>query len=202
MTCTETRVLLPLHAYGDLSPAERANVETHLAECAACRVEAAALTCVRRGLDAMPPPAIAVDLAQLYRRETDRQRRVTRRWRVAALVGVAASVLVLVSRVDVRMGKAQLVVRWGAPDSLAAVTTIVERTTPVGPSEVDERLEVMAKLIHALARNVKTGDQERDEELARLQSEFAEFRQQSQQHWKETQRDVKGLYTAQFGPRQ
>ena len=43
MTCADCRDLLPLHLYGDLSDADRAAADAHLAGCAACRGELAAL---------------------------------------------------------------------------------------------------------------------------------------------------------------
>ena len=45
MTCTDCRDLLPLHLYGDLSDADRAVAEAHLAGCGACRAELATPSC-------------------------------------------------------------------------------------------------------------------------------------------------------------
>ena len=114
MTCADCRDLLPLHLYGDLSDADRAVAETHLAGCAGCRAELVALERTRSALDATPLPA-AVDLNQIFRSEVERQRRTARRWRAAALVGIAAAVLVLALRLDIRADGRQVTVGGDRP---------------------------------------------------------------------------------------
>ena len=72
MTCTECRDLLPLHLYGDLSDIA---LTEHLATCAACRAELAALGRTRAALDAVPVPAVSVDLNRIFQFDAERQRR-------------------------------------------------------------------------------------------------------------------------------
>src|SRR5882724_6783239 len=116
MTCTDIREQLPLHLYGDLPPDERARVDAHLTQCPACRVVAAEFAAIRRGLNAAPAASRPLEVSEIYRRETVRQRRRARRWQVAAVVGAAAAVLVLFARADIRLDARQLVVRWGTPE--------------------------------------------------------------------------------------
>jgi hypothetical protein len=202
MICADCRDLLPLHLYGDLSDADRAAVAAHVASCGACRAELDALAATRAALDAMPAPAVAVDLNRIYRFEAERQQRAARRWRVAALVGIAAAVLVLAMRLDIRADARQLTVRWGRPEPVPAPPeqVVIVRTETVSSPDLDERLNVLTALIHALAANVETGDRERVAELVRLRGELANMRQQGDQRWTETGRSVSALYAAQFGP--
>src|SRR5579859_6182208 len=129
MTCADYRDLLPLHLYGDLSDSDRENVDAHLAVCAACRAELAALERTRAALNSAPVPTTSVDLNWIYRNESERQRRAARRWRIAALAGLAAAVLVLISRLDIRMDLRQITVRWGP-----AETAIAPPLPPVPPT--------------------------------------------------------------------
>jgi hypothetical protein len=202
MTCVEYRDLLPLHLYGDLSDTDRVAVAAHLSECSLCRTELDALTRTRAALDAAPVPATAVDLNRIYRFDAERQRRAARRWRVAALVGLAAAVLVLAMRLDIRADARQLTVRWGTPEPVPAPPEqiVIVRTEIADSNELNERLNVLTALIHALAANVETGDRDRAAELIRLHGELARLRQQGDQRWTETGRSVSALYAAQFGP--
>jgi anti-sigma factor RsiW len=203
MICADCRELLPLHLYGDLSDADRTAVAAHLSDCGACRAELGALAATRAALDAAPVPETAVDLNRIYRFDAERQRRTARRWRVAALVGLAASLLVLALRIDIRADARQLTVRWGTPEPMpvAPEPTVIVRTQTVTSPDLDERLNVLTALIHALAANVETGDRERAAELMRVRGELASLRQQGDQRWTETGRSVSALYTAQFGPK-
>ena len=55
MSCAEIRERLPLLAYGELAEPDQKVVQAHLASCAHCREEYAALGRVRELLDASPP---------------------------------------------------------------------------------------------------------------------------------------------------
>src|SRR5262249_29868594 len=191
----------------DLDSADRAAVDAHLAGCNRCRAELAALSRTRTALDCSPTSATAVDANQIYRVEAERQRRAARRWQVAALVALAAAVLVLVSRLDVRVDGRQLTVRWGAieqpvaPQPAPPQQPVVVQTDFVASSELEERLNVLTALIHALAANVESGDRERAADLARLRQEIAGLRRQGDWRWTETEKSVSALYAAQFGSR-
>ena len=148
----------------------------------------------------------AVDLNQIFRSEVERQRRTARRWRAAALVGIAAAVLVLALRLDIRADGRQVTIRWGSPDPvvvqpLPAPPPAVVRIEQVPSPDLKDRLNVLTALIHALAANVETGDRERAADLTRLRQELAGLRRQGDQRWTETEQSVSALYTAQFGSR-
>src|SRR5262245_53757261 len=207
MTCADCRDLLPLHLYDELSEADRAAADAHLAGCEACRAELDALTRTRAALDIGPMAAAAVDLNQIFRSEAQRQQRATRRWRVVALAGLAAAVLVLALRLDIRADARQVTIRWGSPPVAPPAPippepqTVVERSDDHVSRDLDERLNMLTSLIHALAANVESGDRDRAADLALLRQELAGLRRQGDLRWKETERSVSALYTAQFGSR-
>jgi anti-sigma factor RsiW len=203
MKCHEINELLPLHLYGDLSDAERAAVEAHLARCPECRAELAALEAVRKELDVPPPALRGVDVAAIYRAESDRLRRRSKRWRAAAAIAAIAATVLFALRLEMRAERGQLVVRWGQPQPVASAPTTVERvvvrTEPASTQELEERINRVSALIQALAANMDTRDADQ-KELARLRREFAEL-QQIKKRLGQTERDVAALYTAQFGSR-
>ena len=79
MNCTEARDRLPHLLYADLPSSEAAAVENHLAACATCRQEYAALRQLRPLLDATPAPAVSVDLPRLYQEAARLRERQLRR---------------------------------------------------------------------------------------------------------------------------
>jgi predicted anti-sigma-YlaC factor YlaD len=107
MTCQDTTLSLGVYLLGALDPAERAEVEAHLAECAVCRAELAELEGVpamlaRLTIDdvAVEQPAVPGELyeriAAKARAEQDGQRpsRLARhRW----LTSIAAAVVLIVA---------------------------------------------------------------------------------------------------------
>jgi len=204
MTCTEFREKLPLLVYGDLTAEERAAVESHLTLCAACRADVAALRTVRSGLDQVAAPG-AVDLTKVYLRESNRQRRRTRLWQAAALLAMAAAILILVSRLDIRANERQLVVRWGAEETpTPAPPAIVVQNEAVPPVVTAEQWQDLRHMVHLLAANDSARDREHNEQVGRLRRELSEFQkenQQSQRRWSEIAREINALYTAQFGSR-
>jgi hypothetical protein len=200
MTCAEVREKLPLYQYGELSPADHGDVESHLAGCGPCRAQAAALAAVRRGLDQALPAAASVDLAALYGREALRHRRRVQVWRAAALAGVAAALLLSVARLEFRANDRQMVVRWGGAEPVAerpeAKVVQHEATAPA-----DDRLENLRKVVHLLAANAEAGDRERKDQIEQVRRELAALQKQNQRRLSEITREVDALYTAQFGSR-
>lgn len=96
---------LGAYVLGALDPAERRDVEVHVADCATCRDELAHLSGLPPLLDRITPDEASADVAAVGRRvaaaadrtaadEHVRARREVRRWR---LVAAAASVVALVS---------------------------------------------------------------------------------------------------------
>jgi hypothetical protein len=209
MTCTDARTQLPALLYGDLPPTAADAVRGHLAGCAACRQEYAALQQVRHTLDALPAPAVQIDLPRLYREAAERQARRARRWRRAALAGLAAAALLLLAaglRLQVRLDGQQLVVRWGGPAEPTAVPPTHRdappRDVPVAgdPDEAEKRLQLMSSLIHALAEDLDARDAQQQQALKRLQDRLDALQFQGNARWGETERNIAALYAAQFGP--
>ena len=207
MTCSDIRDRLPLLLYGDLAGTERNAVDAHLAGCPACGKELAALRQVGRLLD---EPSAALDFKAgapatgwtPAPHPRTAQRRPPRIGRLAAMAGIAALVLIAVTRMDIRIDQRQITVRWGRsePVSVEPREAIVRHEVIV-PTALDERLTLLNELVHALAASQEDGDGQRRDEIARLREEIASMQRHSLERWKETERDVSALYTAQFGAR-
>lgn len=96
--CRRNLEILPWYANGTLSPRERADVESHLAVCAACRHEADSLASIAAAIPQPgDPPGGAAAFGQLLHRIGQHERR-SRAWRAAAallllVIGVAAIAL-------------------------------------------------------------------------------------------------------------
>src|SRR5439155_7840756 len=97
MNCAAVRARLASLLYGDLPTAEADEVRQHLAGCPSCREEQTAITGLRPLLDAVPAPAVAVDLPRLYRDAAAGQTRRLRRWRGAAVAALAVAAAVVVA---------------------------------------------------------------------------------------------------------
>jgi hypothetical protein len=214
MRCSEVRAALPEFVYGDLPAAVQADVEAHLGGCANCRREADALRQVRRLLSAPPAPEVRVDAAAIYRRAMEQQARRLRLWRRAALVACAAAVLAAtltaLSRLEVRVGASELVVRWGqAPavqPSPAAAPAPAVTPPPAGPAPasqadlaaVEERLRVLSDLTQALADDGQARDYRRGQEIAGLRQQVREWQGRSAERLTSMQKDFDALYLAHF----
>jgi hypothetical protein len=205
MNCAEVHDRLPRFLYGDLEPAEAADVEKHRAGCPVCQKKFAALLHVRRSLDAVSAPVVQVDLPRLYAEAARRQQNQTRRSRRAAvaLLGAAALLLLMLGlKLEVRLDGRQLVVRWGAaPESAAFApdrpSPQIVVADPPPPSINGEEFQLMKDLIHALAADADTRDRQWQREVATLQARLEALQSRSQQ----SDRLVAALYTAQFKPR-
>jgi hypothetical protein len=198
MKCTDVRAALPLLIYGEPVP-EDAALREHLAQCAACRREHEALVGVRRLLDDVPVPRVAVDLSQLPQSLTEREMRRARRWRrVAWTFGTVAAVLLLAIglRLEVRVEASQLIVRWGEPPPPMPAPPpqpFVNHT--VLPSEsIEAELRVFSELIHALKRDADDRDQRFTEQIERLQKHVRALQTQADLRWNSTEENVAALY--------
>lgn len=202
MSCTQAREHLALLLYGDLDRVTAAAVQEHLAGCPACRTEYAELRRLRQALDALPAPAVQVDLPRLFQTAARRQ---ARRWRRAALlVGAAAAalLLVLLTRLEVRVEAQQLVVRWGTTptDGQVSPTPVADLPPQALPPDLEQRLQLMDDLLHALVTDVRDRDAEQQRRLARLQTRLDDLQAQSGRRWVEFDRQVRALYVAHFQP--
>jgi hypothetical protein len=203
--CAQTRDALAGLLYGELPPAEAHAVQEHLAGCPPCRAEYAALRQVRAALDAAPAPQAEVDLPRLYREAARRQAQSLRRWRRLAVAALAAAAVLLFAfwlKLEVRLERHQVVLRWGTPPP-------AEPPPPASPpvaarpdaADRDAELRLVKDLIHLLAADVQDRDRQQKESLRTLRERFEALRVLVSEHWAATERDVSALYTAQFGPR-
>ena len=216
MNCTEIREKLANLLYEDLPPAEAAQLKYHLAMCPGCRAEYAALENVRRLLNQVPAPEVAIDLPRLYAHAAGDQKRRLGRWRRAAvgLAAVAAALLLAIGlRLEVRLQANQVVVRWGnapqAPDnpiSDSGQNRVAASSQAKEPPVSQQEMQTLRELIYSLAGNYETlearlnaRDQQRQEELVVLRQRFNDLRLQVRKLWTETNGYVSALYTAQFG---
>ena len=191
MNCSQARAQLPALLYGDLRPEEAGPVQAHLASCAACRGEAAALQQVRHALDTLPVPPLHLDLSGLYREAAVREKQRRRRWRRAAVLLAVASAAALVfvfrSSWELRLERYQVVLRWGSPPAVdaplrpAPAQPSAEHAlggTPPGPGEVEERLRLLTDVVQAIATDAELREARRQQEVAALQDEVRTLKQQ------------------------
>jgi hypothetical protein len=217
MNCSDVHQRLPNFLYGDADPQEASAIQEHLKDCQDCRKDQLNLQRLRLALDAVPAPAVTVDLQQVYQSASLRQARKLRRWRQAACALCALAALLLVAvflRFEIRVEGHQLSVRWGAvpevPQSSAPVSDdnfAVQNSPHLPPdwpktSDIDERLQLMASLIDALTTEVDTHDANHQQEIARLRQRLDLLQASGDTRWHDTERDLAALYVAQFGSSQ
>ncbi|HMP03897.1 MAG TPA: zf-HC2 domain-containing protein [Gemmatales bacterium] len=198
MTCTEVVALLPLDLYGDLEEAERSQVEKHLADCAACRSERAALARVREALGVCPTDLPQVEPGTILLAAERQARRTARRWRLVAGAAALLSVIALLLSVEVRLGPDQLVFRWGQPPA-APPPVLVAAGQNLSQADA-ERLTLVGDLIHVLADELDGLERRHGVEMHRLRQELARLGREQDRRWVETERDLRALYFAHFPP--
>jgi len=199
MNCTEIREQLSLHLYGDLPASETAQVERHLADCAECRSEFAALGQVRLALESTPAPEVCVNPSQIFL--TAVQPKSNRRWlRWASIGGLAASLLLFaLFNLEMRIDRQQLVVRWGrSAEKVAVVNPQPSKAADDILAAIDERIRVLQEVTHALAGDVERRDRNWNDELIRTRSQLDAVMRSTGQRIGEAQRDVDALYAAHF----
>ncbi len=209
MNCTQVRDLFAGVVYGDASSADTEVVRQHLASCVTCQAEWEELERVRRILDsAAGPPPVSIDLARLFQRAADQQRRRMRRWRRAAtaVCGLAAGLLlVLLLRMEIRVEAHELVLRWGQKAQKASPVeipktepTVIVRREVIANPEMEEQLRVIRETLHALAGSLDARDVMVRQKLSQLETRLEAVRRQDGQRWNETERNVAALYKAVF----
>jgi hypothetical protein len=212
VNCSEVRARLPYLLYDDLSAEERLLLDQHLAGCAGCEAERAELQHLTACLDATPTPAVHVDVAEVYRRVTERQGRRLRRWRRLALISGIAALLMLSTlfgrNMEVRVESHQVIVSWGTaprpadhPEPVPSTSTQVSTPkelppAPSLPAESEERLRLLQALVQALADDATTRDLTHQQEVARLRAEVDDLRRQDFERWSSVERDLRALYGA------
>jgi len=207
MNCSQARTLLPDLAYECLEPLARDQLHVHVAACSSCQRELMELQELRRLMDAAPAPAVTVDVPRLYREALARQHGLVRRWRRAALAGLAAAAalvfVILALHVEIRIDAGQAVVRWDRPPAAADAqpdprTAQIPHATPVLAPNHDVEIQVLSRLIHALSADVDARDRRLADELARLQQLLVKLHERSERRLTETENSVHALYAAQF----
>jgi predicted anti-sigma-YlaC factor YlaD len=210
MNCVDVRPRLPEWVYGHLSREETAVLSQHVKECADCRREALSLERLRQLLDTPAPPAVHVDVARVYQAASERHARRLRRWRRAACaIGAVAALLVVAVfvRAEVRLGAHDITVRWGGTreaevSSSSQPESVRVQPAPAVPAQLDERVEVLTRLLHALVNDADMREDDRRREIAVLQQRLELLQAQGNVRWSETKRDLDALYLAQFSQTQ
>jgi hypothetical protein len=209
MNCTDVRARLPALLYGDLPSGEADQVRLHLGRCDSCRNEYAALADVGRLLDAVPAPAVTVDLAGLYREAAARESRRLGRWRRiawAALATAAAVVLaLLLSRVEVRLDANQVVVRWGAvpvppepPPAPRPEPPVIAVAQTAPTAEIEQQLRLLNEVVQTLSNDADSRDERHRNEIDRLRAQVTALQRQLADLRLATEKDVADLYATQI----
>jgi anti-sigma factor RsiW len=204
MNCTRTLEMLPALVYGDLQAADRDEAQSHVAACPSCRQEWQELMRVTQLLDAAPLPETHVDVAAVYSRALEIERRGRARWRRWAWglgAAAAAVLLALCLRVELRWHDKQLVIGWGtpAPAVKAPPPGVPQEHFAAVADQMTKDAQLMRELVHALAANVNDRAERQDEELARLRRELEVFVREAEVRWLGIENTQRALYTARFG---
>ena len=159
-TCDDKATLVA-YMYGEVDAAVRAQVEKHLASCAACAAEVMALGDVRAGLDSWIPPDVDLGF-QIVRKheESPNVLRPAAWWRtVPAWAQAAAAILVVaaglgIANVQVRSGPDGFSVSTGWMNAPAAAPVAV-------PADNDEWKTALVSLEQQLRNEIRaTHDQQ------------------------------------------
>jgi hypothetical protein len=208
MNCADVRARLPALLYGDLPPAETEQVRHHLGRCDSCRNEQANLADVRRLLDAVPAPAVTVDLPGLYRAAAAQQAGRLRRWRRVACASLAAAAALVVGlllpRVELRLDANQVVVCWGAvpapplplPPAPRPEPPVVVAQTPT-TAEIEQELRLLNEVVQTLSNDADARDERRRHEIDKLRAQVTILQRQIAELRLTTETDVAALYAAQ-----
>jgi hypothetical protein len=207
MNCADARQQVPALLYGDLIATTRADVEKHLAECAECRRECRSLQDVRKLLDEPVPPAARVDLARLYRDAAGQDQRRLGKWRRLALAASGIAALLAVAafgmRLEVRVERHQLILRWGSPalaEEVARAPVPQPRITQPEPKESapvqwsDDQQQLFSQLIRALADDLQGLERRQRESAADMRLQLRTLLEQNVQRCAAIERNVDALY--------
>jgi hypothetical protein len=204
MTCTEVCGQLPVFVYGDLPEATQQLLQEHLAQCAACQQECAALRQVRQLLDSVPAPSVQIDPVRIQQEAMARQEKRLRRWRRtawAAVAALAATVLVaLLPALEIRLEGQQLVLRWGNPPPQpvaplpSPAPSVPSAETLAEMHRLRERLEVLAQLVNAMDNEFARRDRQRDIDLERIQTQLATLQLWVRAQIAENEKNLTALY--------
>jgi hypothetical protein len=205
MNCQQVRDQLPGLLYGEVSPADKAELEKHLAQCPSCAKEHRALQGVRQLLGVAIVPEVRLDLASLYQRAAEQQARRLRRWRRLAVVatGMAAAIAVVALglRLEARVEPHQLVLRWGVPPAPSPEPLPSAPKEPPPAAEPprmvhlsEDQIQLLGRLVHALADDLQVLERQRREDTAQVRSQLRALQQENLQRCAAIERNVDALY--------
>lgn len=135
MNCSDWEERIALHAGGDLPPAEAAEVERHLRECAGCQVLASglkqSLALLKEAHDEPLAPAHFSAVRARVVAELEQKRRPL--WAWAWSLGLAAAVVALLMMLALRPGRTPVVTRSNRSLTFAALSSPAVREPVVPP---------------------------------------------------------------------
>lgn len=210
MNCSQAREKLPLLLYDDLDRDEASIVQTHLAQCHACKAEFVELSRVREVLNVVPTPNVSVDVDRISAEPSVARSARTRskRWKqIAFAMTAAAIVLAFALNVEFRIDGQQLIVRWGnLPAQQQQEAVVSRRPATIGPVDervavlpnLNERIRVLDDLVHALAEEVNSHGRQQRDSLSSLQTRLRVLEQDARNYRAESDRSLAALYTAYF----
>jgi anti-sigma factor RsiW len=197
MNCPRARDLLPALLYGDLEPDVATEVNRHCVECPGCRTAFEQLRRLEGALDAVPVPAVQVNLAKILEQAAQQQGRKLRTWRRLGHAGIAAAAVLLLGlglKLEVRIQADQLIVRWHAVPEVVEVSP--SATHPASPGVSEEDMHLVKELIHALATEVERRDQRQQQMVADLQARLQALQWGANERCTATERNLAALYFA------
>ena len=215
MSCNQATENLIEFVYGELSAAEAAAIESHLAECHVCRREFDELAQSIELLDRVaetPPVTAPIEPARIFAAVHRRQTVGARRWRLAAIAAAAAAVLIAVVSVGVRridVYTTHLVIRWSdaSKSEAPAVESNVEQLredlarTQSHLAEQQRRLDDLERLGSLVVAELKEDDVRLARAAAKLHLRIDAAQRQNDERWQAVSRGFHDWYLAQVpGP--
>lgn len=202
MHCRDVKSRLVDWLYGEQSPEDRRAIESHLAQCEACRQQARELEHGRNLLDRAPKLRLRIEFAALYRQAAAQAERSRRRWRLGTFATCAALGCVIVSaatQLRFKWQPTRFVVASGSSIGMDQAERSLRDTASmlVSHSQRLDDLDVLARLI---VTEVKTAERTHEVRLAELQRDLEELRRDSAIRWAALSEGVRGLYLARIEP--
>ena len=200
MKCDDVRNQMTDYVYNELANKDRLTFEEHLAACAACRSE---VTTLRRSYDLVEVAAsaaretepAAIDAAALLGRCIEPAHRSRRRWRWAAMVATAATILAALTNLlslRLEVHSTYFIVAWGA--------VVQEERDAASSRKVDElrgrvirheeQFDELDQLLRLVVDEINSDNEVLEPRLlalcVRLDQQLAALEQRNDARWKTT----------------
>lgn len=201
MNCTTCRSQMPLLYSRMGDEIDDPEFRAHLVLCPGCLQEWQEFAQLGNLLDANPEPRVAVDLVGLYRRAALLEARRGRRWRwlgmAAALLLLLGGSIALMARLELRLTRHELALRWGEPRT--PIVSAIERTSPAAanalpPGKREEQIEVLSAMVRALIQELQTVDIRQRRDRADMDLRVSGLQEQTLKRWLTLQKDLEALY--------